>query len=64
MDDVRLLQTGVMDADAVAEIGYRSLMAGKRVVIPGFSHQLQVFAIRFLPRIAVAKMAKGMLQRA
>ncbi len=64
MDDVRLLGWGVMEAAEVARTGYRSLMAGQRVVVPGFYNQIQVFFIRFLPRSMVVKMAKALLQRA
>jgi hypothetical protein len=63
MDDVRLLDRGVMDADTVAHIGYCALMAGRRVVIPGLYNQLQIQLTRFLPRSTVVKMSKAMLQR-
>jgi short-subunit dehydrogenase len=63
MDDVRLHDRGVMDADTVAHIGYCALMAGRRVVIPGLYNQLQIQLTRFLPRSTVVKMSKAMLQR-
>lgn len=63
MDDVRLLQSGVMSAEKVAEIGYQSLMDGERVVVPGLMNKLQIFLLRFLPRRMVVKLAQGMLQR-
>jgi short-subunit dehydrogenase len=63
MADVRLLQRGVMEADKVAEIGYRAMLAGRRVVVPGLYTRLQVFFTRFLPRTVVVKAAKAMLQR-
>lgn len=40
----------VMDAGAVADIGYRGLMRGKRVVVPGFRNKLLAQARRLLPR--------------
>ena len=52
MEDVRLLSRGVMDARTVAESGYRAMMAGRRVIVPGPANSLQVFATRFLPREA------------
>ena len=42
-------------AQAVAEAGYRGLMAGRRVVVPGFANRLVTFALRFAPRRAVLK---------
>jgi short-subunit dehydrogenase len=63
MDDVRLLQRGVMSAKAVAEAGYAGLMAGERVVVPGLMNKLQIFLLRFLPRRMVVKLAQAMLQR-
>lgn len=63
MDDVRLLRRGVMDAETVAQIGYRALMAGRRVAVPGLYNQLRILLTRFLPRTTIVKMAKAMLQR-
>jgi short-subunit dehydrogenase len=63
MDDVRLLQRGVMDAETVAQIGYGALMAGRRVAVPGLYNQLRILLTRFLPRTTMAKAAKAMLQR-
>ena len=64
MEDVRLLQRSVMEADAVAEAGYKALTAGRRVVVPGLVNRLQVLVVRFLPRRAVVRSARAMLQRA
>ena len=63
MEDVRLLSRGVMDARTVAESGYRAMMAGRRVIVPGPANSLQVFATRFLPRGVVVKFSKAMLQK-
>ena len=37
-------------ADQVAEAGYRGLMAGKRLVVPGFLNKLVVYGTPFVPR--------------
>jgi uncharacterized protein len=37
-------------AQAVAEAGYRGLMAGKTVVVPGLGNKAATFIIRFVPR--------------
>ena len=62
MEDVRLLRFGVLDAERVAEIGYRALMAGKRVVVPGLLNKVQVLAARLLPGSLMTKAAKAMLE--
>lgn len=41
---------GIMDARTVARAGFRGLMAGKRIVIPGFTNKLTAAAARFSPR--------------
>lgn len=38
------------DARSVAQAGYRAMLAGKRLVIPGLWNQLQAFAPRLSPR--------------
>jgi short-subunit dehydrogenase len=42
MEDVRLLQRGVMDPAEVAEAGYRALQAGRPRRVPGRSDRLQI----------------------
>lgn len=39
-----------MSSPKVALTGYRGMMKGKRLVIPGFRNKLIAFAVRFLPR--------------
>ena len=39
-----------MPAETVARIGYRGLMAGRRLVVPGWGNRLSVFGLRFSPR--------------
>ena len=52
---------GLMTADAVAQIGYRGLMQGKRLVIPGLLNKLGVQSVRLSPRRVVTQVAR-MLQ--
>lgn len=47
----------VMRAADVARAGYRGLMAGKRLVVPGFFNKLLVAGARFVPRSVTAEMA-------
>ena len=44
-------------AERVAEAGYRGLMAGKRIVIPGFANKVVAFLPRILPRGAMLRLA-------
>ena len=57
----RLLKFGLMDAKSVAESGYRGVMKGKRIVVPGFFNKIQVFTTRLLPRSLMTRIAKSML---
>jgi short-subunit dehydrogenase len=57
----RLLKFGLMDAKSVAECGYRGVMKGKRIVVPGLLNKIQVFATRLLPRSLMTRIAKLML---
>ncbi len=40
----------VMSAHKVAQIGYRQMMKGKPVIIPGVLNKLSVFSVRLIPR--------------
>ena len=64
MENIRLLRYGVMDAADVAEIGYRAMMAGRRVVVPGLFNKVQILLARLLPTSTMTKLAKAMLKRA
>jgi uncharacterized protein len=59
---VRLVRWGMMDATTVAEAGYRAMMAGRRVVVPGLFNNLSVLGTRLLPRSIMIRTAKAMLQ--
>jgi short-subunit dehydrogenase len=45
-----LFRLPTADAAAVARAGYRGMMSGKDLVIPGFSNQALAFVMRFTPR--------------
>ncbi|KPK86741.1 MAG: hypothetical protein AMS27_04375 [Bacteroides sp. SM23_62_1] len=53
----------VMKASRVAEIGYKSLMKGKRVVIPGRMNKIQVFFIRFIPRNFIVRLTGSIVAK-
>jgi short-subunit dehydrogenase len=52
-----------MDASRVAEIGYKALMKGKRVIIPGMANKIQVFLVRFVPRKLFPKLTGLMVTK-
>ena len=52
----------IMDARTVAEAGYRGLMAGKTIVIPGLKNKLLAQSIRISPRNMVTKVVRNMQQ--
>ena len=48
----------IMDAARVARVGYRALMRGKTVVIPGLMNKILAEAVRFAPRKVVTQAAR------
>jgi uncharacterized protein len=58
----RLFSMGVMTSAAVAEIGYRGMMRGKRLVVTGAGNKLVTFASRLAPRTFMASMTKKLNQ--
>ena len=54
---------GVMGAAPVAEAGYRGLMGGKTVVIPGLQNKTLIQAIRVSPRWMVTAIARWFQER-
>jgi short-subunit dehydrogenase len=56
------LRVGVLEAATVAEAGYRAMMSGRRVVVPGLYNQAQILLARLLPSSLMVRMAKAMLQ--
>lgn len=51
----------VAEASDVAAVGYRALMDGRRVVVPGRMNALLAFSVRLSPRRLVASIGKRML---
>lgn len=60
----RLASSGLMSAEQVARIGYRALMRGKRVVVPGLYNSLMAFLVRFTPRPVVTRASHRMMMPA
>lgn len=51
-----------MDADEVAQAGYRAMMSGDPLVVPGLGSKVITVLVRLLPRTVVARLA-GRVQR-
>jgi hypothetical protein len=58
MEDTNLFRRGVMDAAAVAEAGYRGLMKGRNVIIPGLHNKLLALSVPLGPRTLVTAIVR------
>ena len=60
IDGANVFRAGVMSAEAVADAGYRALMKGKGLVIPGLRNKLLAASVRFSPRKLVTAITRWM----
>ncbi|MGA2668203.1 MAG: SDR family oxidoreductase [Ignavibacteria bacterium] len=58
VETTRLFAFNVMDAKTVASIGYRGLMKGKTIVIPGIMNKMLIGSMRISPRKLVVKIIR------
>ena len=64
MEDTRLMHSPlVTDVATVARVGYRALMAGKTVAIPGWTNRALIFAVRLTPRGLVTRIVRQINER-
>jgi uncharacterized protein len=63
MNESKLFDRAVMDARTVATEGYRGMLAGKAVVIPGFRNNFLARSIGFFPRGLVTKVVRGIQEK-
>ena len=63
MQESKLFDRGAMTARAVAEAGYRGLLAGKTIVIPGARNALVARVVGMMPRKLVTKVVRGIQER-
>lgn len=61
MSGTPLFQGRVASAAEVAAAGYRAMMRGRRVVVPGLGNMLLTFSVRLSPRTMVASIGRKML---
>jgi short-subunit dehydrogenase len=64
VEHLQLTSGSMMSARQVAEAGYKALMRGQAIVVPGFSNQLLAFAVRITPRSLARRVAHRMMQPA
>src|SRR5690349_24537187 len=63
VEDTRLMSGNkIMGAARVARAGYRGLMAGKTIVIPGLRNKILAEAVRFSPRKMVTQISRNVLE--
>ena len=58
LGDIRLMEGKIPTSESVAKVGYRGMMNGKAIVIPGLGNKLLAFSIRFSPRGIVGKIVR------
>lgn len=63
LEDSRLVQGNIGDARSVALAGFRGMMAGKPLVIPGFGNKLVPWVVRLSPRRMVPRVVRRMQER-
>jgi short-subunit dehydrogenase len=50
-------------AETVAQAGYRGLMRGRRIIVPGIANKLVTVAVRVLPRQLLLRIVGGQQRR-
>lgn len=63
MGESKLFERGAMESRPVAEAGYRALMRGERVEIPGFMNRFMAHAVSFVPRRVVLNAVRNIQER-
>jgi short-subunit dehydrogenase len=64
VENTQLVHGSAMSAREVAEIGYKALLRGQAVAVPGFSNQLLAFAVRLTPRWLTRRISHRLMQPA
>jgi short-subunit dehydrogenase len=66
MNDVRLASgapIGLMDAEAVAAVGYAALKKGKVIAIPGLGNRILALMAKIAPRPIATSFTNWIMQR-
>jgi short-subunit dehydrogenase len=64
MEKSRLFKLGRMRSEDVARAGYKAMLRGKRLVIPGIKNKVIMESVRFAPRRIVTAIARSLQERA
>lgn len=64
MEESRLFKMGAMRSEDVARAGYKGMMAGKTLVIPGVINKTIAMSVRFSPRKLVTAISRSLQERA
>ena len=64
MEESRLFKLGAMKSKDVAHAGYKGMMAGKGMVIPGFLNKTVAMSVRFSPRKMVTAISRSLQEKA
>jgi short-subunit dehydrogenase len=62
VEHIQLTGGSMMSAREVAEMGYKALLRGQAVVVPGFLNRLMAFAVRLTPRSLTRRVSHGMMR--
>jgi short-subunit dehydrogenase len=61
--DMPLTKYGIVSAGKVAAAGYKALMRGQRVVVPGFANQLLVLSTRLTPHSILLPLTRQLMTK-
>jgi uncharacterized protein len=64
MEESRLFKMGAMKSRDVALVGYKGMMAGKGLVIPGVINKTLAMSVRFSPRKLVTAISRSLQEKA
>jgi short-subunit dehydrogenase len=64
MKESRLFKLGAMKSKDVARTGYKGMMAGKGLVIPGIINKTLAMSVRFSPRKLVTAISRSLQEKA
>src|SRR5579864_9710 len=64
MKESRLFKLGAMKSKDVAQVGYKGMMAGKGLVIPGVINKTLAMSVRFSPRKLVTAISRSLQEKA
>jgi short-subunit dehydrogenase len=64
MEESRLFKLGAMKSRDVAKAGYKGMMTGKGLVIPGVLNKTTAMSVRFSPRKLVTAISRSLQEKA